>query len=823
MKTTALLSLLARPAMSIALGLCAFSVFAQEQWPIRFEADGQQFQVFAPQPESMSGDRFSARAAVALQRPQDKSPVFGAIWGDAVMEVDRSSRLGKLTSFNVSDARFPGLTDAAEIARLKATLSNEIPKHTSPISIDWLVSALEQEKQAGTGFVNEPPEIIYREKPSALVYIDGTPQYENLKETIATHGDPVYDSGTRTSIERIVNTPFLIVRPEGGDHYLYGSGLWFRSKMIDGPWSPEQNVPQELRDIASRVDSSAALTANNAPSAVVPDIVVRTKPAELVDVNGAPQMQPVQNTSLLTVTNTDKNLFMDIASQQYYLLASGRWFTTKDLKAGPWSYVAADKLPAAFATIPEGSSKDAVLAHIAGTDAAKEAARDASIPQTAQVDRGSAKASVTYQGSPEFERIDGTNVEYARNASTNVLRINNRYYVCDNAVWFEGDTPDGPWIVSTAVPPEVNTIPPSSPMYNVRYVYIYDYTPDLVYTGYTPGYLGSYVQDGVVIYGTGYYYNAWPGYWRPRPFTWGFNMFYDPWIGWGFGYGWGYNWFYPHWGYWGWSHPYGCGWWGPNNYYPPSCGSSHNSHYGHRPPMNGRGGRGDASSDGSRIAPVTGRGNNLYTARDNNGVRPSVVARQSPFAASTPTSNLRPGNSQTPANSRPTAMRPITQDHFTDAAGNVYRYDGAKTQHYENGNWSRVEPARPSVQQNVARQTPNYNARPMNNAAARDPYRIQQDRSRGDQRANDFNRYQQQQRQYNAPQQSRPSYSAPSRSYGGGYGGGGSRGGGGSYGGGSRGGGGGSYGGGGGSRGGGGGGGGSHGGGGGGGGGGHHR
>lgn len=55
-------------------------------------------------------------------------------------------------------------------------------------------------------------------------------------------------------------------------------------------------------------------------------------------------------------------------------------------------------------------------------------------------------------------------------------------------------TPDGPWTVSTEVPQAVNTIPPSSPVYNVRYVYIYDHTPDVVFTGYTPGYLGSYVR-----------------------------------------------------------------------------------------------------------------------------------------------------------------------------------------------------------------------------------------------------------------------------------------------------------------------------------------
>ena len=172
-------------------------------------------------------------------------------------------------------------------------------------------------------------------------------------------------------------------------------------------------------------------------------------------------------------------------------------------------------MPPAFASIPEGSKKDAVLAHISGTDAALDASREASVPQTARIDRGTASVSVTYEGAPEFERISGTNVEFARNASTNVLRINGRHHVCDNAAWCEGDTPDGPWMVSTQVPEEVSSIPPNSPVYNVRYVYIYDSTPQYVYGGYTPGYLGSYGYGGSLFYGTGHYYGGWGRWWRP--------------------------------------------------------------------------------------------------------------------------------------------------------------------------------------------------------------------------------------------------------------------------------------------------------------------
>lgn len=790
MRTRSFFSLLAATAVSMN----ATAAFPEaDLWPVRFTANGRQYQVFAPQPETLNGVHFTARAAVALMRDQDKEPIFGAIRGEGLLEMDRSSRLASLTKFTVSEAKFPGITDQAEIDALREDLSTGITANAGPISLDWLESALEQDHpEGGAAYNNAPPKIIYRDHPSALVFIDGTPQYERMKETLADE-DPVYAGGKGTAIDKVVNTPFLLVRPEGGDHYLFGSGLWFRAKDINGPWQRTDDVPAGLKAIAAKADSSAALTASNTPGAVVPEIVVTTEPAELVDTDGEPRLEPIQNTNLLYVTNTDKNLFMDIGDQRYYLLASGRWFATKDLKGGPWSYVSGDALPTSFRDIPEGSSKADVLAHVSGTDAAREAALDASIPQTAKVDRRTASTNVTYDGDPSFEHIEGTSVDYARNASTTVLRINGRYFVCDNAVWFQGDSPDGPWSLCEEVPTEVNTIPPSSPAYNTRYVYIYDRTPDYIYYGYTPGYLGCYVQNGTVIYGTGYYYNYWPHYWRPRPFTYGFNMWYDPWAGWGFGWGWGWNWYYPHWGWYGGYHPYGWGWWGPSHYHP-YCWNNyygyqdhHTVTYGHRPGMAG-GRTGRSAVDMMPSKPL--RPTNLYVQTQRPGVRPSLVARTDAGA--------RPATHQGVGDQRP--MKPLSNDHFTDAAGNVFRNDRGRTEQYQGGSWNRVPPpSRPAAPATRPGAVPQQ--RPANNRPApeQDIYHIQRDRTRGDQRARDYQNYQQQrsvpprvapQRTAPAPRVAPP---APSRSRGPSFGGGGggSRGGGSMGGGGSRGGGGG--------------------------------
>ena len=70
-----------------------------------------------------------------------------------------------------------------------------------------------------------------------------------------------------------------------------------------------------------------------------------------------------------------------------------------------------------------------------------------------------------------------------------MLKSNDRFYCVDDGIWFESAQATGPWQVSIAVPEGVEDIPPSSPAYNVKYVYVYDHTPDVVYVGYTPGLL----------------------------------------------------------------------------------------------------------------------------------------------------------------------------------------------------------------------------------------------------------------------------------------------------------------------------------------------
>ena len=146
------------------------------------------------------------------------------------------------------------------------------------------------------------------------------------------------------------------------------------------------------------------------------------------------------------MSNTPSRLFVEIKTQQRFILISGRWYTAKSV-TGPWAFISSDKLPEDFKNIPPGSECDDVLASVAGTVPAKEAVFDAQIPQMAEVDRTQEASQVEYDGDPQFEPIESTGMDYAVNASASVIRVYGRYYYCDRGIWFEGASPFGPWIV----------------------------------------------------------------------------------------------------------------------------------------------------------------------------------------------------------------------------------------------------------------------------------------------------------------------------------------------------------------------------------------
>ena len=562
------------------------TALTDQGWPRTVTSGQTRITVYQPQLDTWDGFRLTGRSAVAVAEKPDAPPIYGIITISADAHIDKDDRLVTLEKLTVKSASFPEAS--SDKGEKWASILQARAAAFKPIALERFEAAVAvaeaRNKAEAVAVKNDPPAILISTVPSMLILIDGEPVYRDMKGL---------------SLTRILNTRPLILKDASGKHYIKIFDGWMEAPSLTGDWAVVAKAPADLQQaLKVAIDEKTAdmlvggdpSDPKTAPSLKkqAPKLLVETKPAELVVFEGDPKFVPIEGTRLMYAENTTGNLFVNSEDQQAYVLVSGRWFRGPSPLKGPWAYVASDQLPKDFAAIPDESTKENVKASIRGTEQAEEAIVANSIPQTAQVKRSDAKFAPVYDGEPQLAPIDGTAMQYVRNASNPVILVENEYFGVKDAVWFVSNSLKGPWLVATTVPPAIYSIPASSPLHYVTYVRIYDSTPDTVIVGYTPGYTGAYVSSGTVVYGTGYYYPPWIGtYWYGPPVTYGFGgaVCYTPWAGWhvGFGFGWawgvstvavGWGWGpYPWWGGYGWGgyYPYayygGGVAWGPRGGY----------------------------------------------------------------------------------------------------------------------------------------------------------------------------------------------------------------------------------------------------------------
>ncbi|MGD8698697.1 MAG: hypothetical protein PVJ43_05365, partial [Gemmatimonadales bacterium] len=697
----------------LGAGLSGDGIAQQDDigWPRELTHAGYLIVLYQPQLETFEGDRLTGRAAVSVTPDGSDQMVFGAVWIESYVETDRDARTVTVMDVEIPRVRFPNASEEEE-RQLAELLAREMETWDLVISLDRILTGLElveQERAAAEGLATDPPNILFTTEPSILVTLDGKPVLHDIENT---------------DLQRVVNTPYIIVFDQDPwGYYLFaGEQSWFTATDVMGPWELAERVPA---DVAALIPPDSAATEAEAEGEAEGElepvdieevrIIVVTEPTELIISNGPPSYASVSGTDLIYVSNTESDVFLNIETQEYYVVLTGRWYKSEALD-GPWSYVASDSLPEDFAKIPPESARGSVLVYVAGTEEAFDAVLDNSIPETAAVKRDGT-LDVTYDGEPRFQEIEGTEMRYAVNTGYQILEIDGRYYACDQGAWYEADDAQGPFVVAVAVPDDVQEIPPENPNYNVKYVYVYDSTPEVVYVGYTPGYTSSYIYGPTVVYGTGYWYRPWvsPYYYYPRPVTYGFRVSYNPWYGWSFGFGYNYGPF--HFGFSTrpsyWYRP--PGWWGPAGYrhgYYRGFNRGYGAGYraGYRA---GRYASQPSPSLYNRPGNAT-RNVDRATARsqlaERSRARPQT--RERPAPGQRPTTGQRPEAGQRPQQrpstqerQRPQPSQGRQNDVFTDRSGNVYRrnQDGSWQERSRDG-WSSTDRSRAQTQQrNVTR------------------------------------------------------------------------------------------------------------------------
>ncbi len=735
-----------------------------DPWPKTAKSGGATYTMYQPQLDDWDQRHLTAHAAVSVLAAGAKDPVFGVVDFEASTHVSRLTRTVEFHDIKVTQVKFPTVPDAAY--QYQQELQKVLTSGPATMPLDRLESdmaVIKAEKKAKqVPVLNNPPVFIFTQTPAILVTIDG---------------EPVWTSVAGGSFTRVLNTRALILKDSSGTLYVHILDGFVKAASLSGPWTVAKPAPpgaaQAAEALAKKnvVDLMAGTPdpkTKKTPtlSSGAPQLVVATTPTELIVTNGAPEWAPITGTQLLYVSNTTGNVFQDMTNQQTYVLVTGRWFSAPGL-TGPWQYVSAKSLPSDFQLIPDDSPKENVKASIPGTTQAQEAIISDQIAETADVDRQKATFKPEINGSPDLKPIADTTLYYIANSPTPIIQVNpSSWYACSAGVWYTAAAVAGPWTVAASVPALIYSIPPSSPVYYVTYVKVYDVTPTTVVVGYTPGYMGTVVStDGVVVYGTGYVYPAYmtSAIWFPPPVTYGYAAAwtYTPWTGWAMGFGFGFamgamasSWYhYPYWGcapYWG-AMPYayhgyaygaygGAAAWGPGGWAATSGNVYHQ--YGATSAVtrssagyNAWTGNAWSSRVGTSYNSVTGRASAGQQAAVSNAYTGNYAAGQRGASynpntgVTTRAGSATAGNAYTGAQSSAkwaSATGPggqkygvanVNGNYYSDHDGNVYKSNGSGSfQQYNNGSWNNV--SRSDTTQSLQSQEAARNAGEQRSASA---------------------------------------------------------------------------------------------------------
>ncbi|MGA1676964.1 MAG: hypothetical protein ACO377_11095 [Pseudomonadales bacterium] len=496
-------------------------------WPNTVEGPDASVTVYQPQVMSWADHKtLKTRTAIAVQPKDSSRPLMGTLDINFVTRTDLATRTVVLSQAQIGQVRFAGAPSARS-----AELERRIREHIAGLGerdypLDSILLSLDPESAEAQAshpqLRNEPPRILVRDKPASLVVFDGKPVLvpianSTLSYAVNTNWSVFFDSATTTW--------YLLV----GEH-------WAEAATLEGPWNATRSLPASFAalpdgDAFASVRAALPSTATAAPTYELPIILTAFEPTEIILTDGAPIFEPIPDTKLAFVANTDAVLMRDTAGGEFYYLVSGRWFSASSL-AGPWTF-ATTRLPSDFLAIPAEGPRGFVRVSVPGTPEAEQALLEANIPQQREVDRNTTPPTVVYAGPPEFDRIEASDLYYAVNTSFDVLRLNGRYYVCHQGLWYVSTNPDGPWMLAETLPDVVYTIPPSHPLHRVTYVRVYSTTPTTITYGYTAGYNMGYVSSGVVVYGTGWYYPPYvvPGVvpvYYAHPYSYAGAVYYNP-------------------------------------------------------------------------------------------------------------------------------------------------------------------------------------------------------------------------------------------------------------------------------------------------------
>lgn len=289
---------------------------ADPGWPREHLLESKKHTVYQPQiDEWKDHSTMHFRCAIEVEGVLQE-PTFGVAEIEARTLVDQTTRVVKLFT-TTREYRFAGVSGEDERSLLAAMDVLSPPERLITVSLDRVLTCLDAESAAVQKQVDvnlDPPKIFYSEKPAVLVIFLGEPQF---KPVAAEEPELIFALNTNWDVFYAPSTKNL---------YLLNDDHWLTSQSPEGPWTVASELPARLSNLPDDDNWAEVRKHIPAQNAKVAEHVFASKePAELLLTAGKPKYQPIPQTKLLEITNTESLLMLDSAEGKFYFQAAGRW------------------------------------------------------------------------------------------------------------------------------------------------------------------------------------------------------------------------------------------------------------------------------------------------------------------------------------------------------------------------------------------------------------------------------------------------------------------------------------------------------------------
>ena len=364
-------------------------------FPRQRQVDGLDLVMHAPQIRSWPGfERFAALMAVEVTPTAGGAVRYATATVQGSTEVDLANRVVRVIEPEFTNVSFAGAEVPPEY---RAPIQHASRDDVLEIPLDLFLASVADDVLSDpppAGFNVEPPAIAVRTKPTLLLFVNGEPI-----------GSAIPDTG----LEVLVNANWPVFREQGDKprYYLLNRDRWYVAKSLEKSWKPTRELPAGFARLPDEPQFAAVRAAVPARqvSGKAPAVLFAAVPTELIVTEGKARLEEIPGTGgLQFAANTESPLFK--LDERWFYLAAGRWFTTRKLDKGPWTYAAFP--PDAFKAIPDDHALATVRASVPGTVEAKMAALEALLPTRVTAWVGDAPpVDVEFAGEPKFEPIAG--------------------------------------------------------------------------------------------------------------------------------------------------------------------------------------------------------------------------------------------------------------------------------------------------------------------------------------------------------------------------------------------------------------------------------